>query len=128
TERKFCAFRALSSTGEGDTVARTCTTRGGGPVTVQMTERTWQLRAACRGPESALFFPPTTPERKEERDLREAKAKAICRECPVQPECLDYALGIRAPHGIWCGLTEAERRLLITDESAARDRRVASRT
>jgi hypothetical protein len=35
-----------------------------------MTERTWQLRAACRGPESALFFPPTTPERKDERDLR----------------------------------------------------------
>ena len=79
-------------------------------MTVQMTERTWQLRAACRGPESALFFPPTTPERKEERDLREAKAKAICRECPVQPECLDYALGIREPHGIWGGLTEAERR------------------
>ena len=45
--------------------------------------------------------------------LREAQAKAICRECPVQPECLDYALGIREPHGIWGGLTEAERRLLI---------------
>ena len=86
---------------------------GRGPVTVQMTERTWQLRAACRGPESALFFPPTTPERKDERDLREAKAKAICGECPVQTECLDYALGIREPHGIWGGLTEAERRLLI---------------
>lgn len=85
-------------------------------MTVQMTERTWQLRAACRGPESALFFPPTTPERKDERDLRESKAKAICRECPVQAECLDYALGIREPHGIWGGLTEAERRLLIADE------------
>ena len=85
-------------------------------MAIQMTEPTWQLRAACRGPESALFFPPTTPERKDERDLREAKAKSICRECPVQAECLEYALGIREPHGIWGGLTEAERRLLIADE------------
>ena len=82
-------------------------------MAVQMTERTWQLRAACRGPESVLFFPPTSPERKDERDAREAKAKAICHECPVRDACLDYALSIREPHGIWGGLTEAERRLLV---------------
>jgi WhiB family transcriptional regulator, redox-sensing transcriptional regulator len=86
-------------------------------VAVQTTERTWQLRAACRGPESALFFPPTSPERKEERDEREGKAKAICRQCPVRTECLEYALSIREPHGIWGGLTEAERRLVIADEA-----------
>ncbi|HKA93408.1 MAG TPA: WhiB family transcriptional regulator [Acidimicrobiia bacterium] len=82
-------------------------------MAIQMTERTWQLRAACRGPESVLFFPPTTPERKDERDAREAKAKSICAACPVQVACLDYALSIREPHGIWGGLTEAERRLLV---------------
>jgi len=64
-----------------------------------------------------MFFPPTYPERKEERDAREAKAKAICAECPVRAECLDYALDIREPHGIWGGLTEAERRLLIPDDA-----------
>jgi WhiB family redox-sensing transcriptional regulator len=63
-----------------------------------------------------LFFPPTYAERKEERDAREARAKSICAECPVRAECLDYALSIREPHGIWGGLTEAERRLLIADE------------
>jgi WhiB family transcriptional regulator, redox-sensing transcriptional regulator len=86
-------------------------------VALQMSERTWQLRAACRGPASALFFPPTYPERKEERDAREAKAKAICAECPVRAECLDYALSIREPHGIWGGLTEAERRALLPDDA-----------
>ncbi len=86
-------------------------------MAVQTTERTWQLRAACRGPESALFFPPTYPERKDERDAREARAKAICQECPVRSECLDYAISIREPHGIWGGLTEAERRLMFADEA-----------
>jgi hypothetical protein len=28
----------------------------------------------------------------------------------VQQECLDFALRVREPHGIWGGLTEAERR------------------
>lgn len=70
----------------------------------------WQVKAACRGPESVVFFPPTWPERRDERDLREARAKTICAECTVRAECLDFALRIREPHGIWGGLTEAERR------------------
>ena len=52
----------------------------------------WRTRAACRGPETALFFPPATSERREDRDARERRAKAICRECPVAVECLNYAL------------------------------------
>ena len=74
---------------------------------------TWHLRAACRGPESVLFFPPSTPEGRDDRDLREARAKLICGECHVQSECLDFALRVREPHGIWGGLTEAERRALL---------------
>jgi WhiB family redox-sensing transcriptional regulator len=72
----------------------------------------WQRRAACRGPESVLFFAPTTPEARPEREAREERAKAICCECPVQRECLDYSLRIREPHGIWGGLNETERRML----------------
>ena len=75
-----------------------------------LVHETWQLKAACRGPESALFFPPTTPERRDDREAREAQAKAICAECPVREDCLEYALRVREPHGIWGGLTEAERR------------------
>ena len=75
------------------------------------TELWWQ-RAACKGPQSAVFFPPSQPERKEEREEREERAKAICRRCPVLTPCLDYALDIREPHGIWGGLNELERKSL----------------
>jgi len=73
----------------------------------------WQTRAACRGPHAEIFFPPAGPERRDERAQREERAKAICRGCRVQPACLDYALGIREPHGVWGGLTEVERKQLI---------------
>ena len=82
---------------------------------VQTISETWQLRAACRGPESAVFFPPSSSERRDERELREAKAKAICAECCVQADCLEYALTIREPHGIWGGLNEHERRELLAE-------------
>jgi WhiB family redox-sensing transcriptional regulator len=72
----------------------------------------WHLKAACRGPESTLFFPPSLPERREERELREAHAKQICAQCCVQRECLEFAVRVREPHGIWGGLTESERRRL----------------
>jgi len=86
-------------------------------VAVRAPHETWQFRAACRGPESALFFPPTYAERKEEREDRERRAKAICGGCPVRRECLEYALGIREPHGIWGGLNEAERRMLVSPDA-----------
>lgn len=36
--------------------------------------------------------------------------KAICQTCPVQPECLEYAVANFERFGIWGGLTERERR------------------
>jgi WhiB family redox-sensing transcriptional regulator len=73
----------------------------------------WQWRAACRGEDSGLFFPPGEFEPKEERVVRERKAKAICATCPVRIECLEYAIRIREPHGIWGGLNELERRVMV---------------
>ena len=82
-------------------------------MAVRMVDETWQRKAACRGPESVLFFAPTLPEPRAERDAREARAKEICRGCDVRVECLEYALQIKEPHGIWGGLNEAERRMLL---------------
>lgn len=76
-------------------------------------EELWQARAECRGPHAVVFFPPSHVERKEERLARERAAKAICRPCSVRQECLEYALRIREPHGIWGGLNEAERKQLL---------------
>ncbi len=73
----------------------------------------WQLNALCRGNHAYLFFPPSTFERKEERERREMKAKAICGVCPVMDSCSEHAVAIREPFGIWGGLTEVERRNLV---------------
>jgi len=84
-------------------------------VAVGIVHETWHLKASCRGPESALFFPPSVPERRDDSDAREAKAKSICAACIVQEECLEFALRVHEPHGIWGGLTEAERRRLLPE-------------
>ncbi|MDQ2754653.1 MAG: WhiB family transcriptional regulator [Actinomycetota bacterium] len=77
---------------------------------MQQVDDLWQAKAACRGPHTSVFFPPGHFERKDDKEAREAQAKAICRACPVRRPCLDYALRIREPHGIWGGLNELERR------------------
>jgi WhiB family redox-sensing transcriptional regulator len=39
-------------------------------------------------------------------------AKRICAQCPIQAECLTWALDTGQPHGIWGGTTPAERRTM----------------
>lgn len=74
----------------------------------------WQTDSLCRGNHAHLFFPPNTFERKEDRDRRESRAKAICLVCPVISDCRDHALDVREQFGIWGGLTEMERKELLT--------------
>ena len=81
----------------------------------------WQRRASCRGPEAVLFFAPTVPEARHEREAREARAKTICGSCAVQPDCLEYSLRIREPHGIWGGLNELERRAVLEERGELHD-------
>lgn len=76
-------------------------------------EEGWQTKAACRGPQAAVFFPPPQFERKEEKLEREQRAKLICAQCTVRRACLEYALAIREQHGIWGGLNESERKSLL---------------
>lgn len=77
----------------------------------------WQWRAACRGEDAHLFFPPAHFERGDEKRARERKAKAICAGCPVRMECLEFALRIKEPSGVWGGLNELERRALLRDRA-----------
>ena len=76
-----------------------------GPVTP-----TWRGAAECRRDNAVHFFPPSHFERKDEKDLREDQARALCHACPVQQACLEYSLAVQEPHGIWGGLNELERR------------------
>lgn len=73
----------------------------------------WHLQAACRGYIAAgkdLWFPSNDSRGK--RSIV-AQAKAICATCPVQQQCLEYAMTReRALPGIWGGLTGQQRRQL----------------
>jgi WhiB family redox-sensing transcriptional regulator len=73
----------------------------------------WQDRALCRGADANLFFTPSHLEKQEEREAREALAKAVCARCPVRRECLAFALATRESYGIWGGLNELERRHIL---------------
>lgn len=46
-----------------------------------------------------------------------AKAKALCAVCPVQQECLDFALDTGQRFGIWGGLTARQRVGQYRDEN-----------
>ena len=67
---------------------------------LQIKVSTWQYDALCRQHSSNLFFPPATFEKKEDREKREAKAKAVCSGCPVKIECLEEANEISEPFGV----------------------------
>ena len=81
-------------------------------MSVQHVEVLWQHRAACRGPNHGIFFPPSQMERRSEKRMREKRAKEICASCPVLMDCRNYATTMRDQHGIWGGLTAGERRLV----------------
>jgi WhiB family redox-sensing transcriptional regulator len=46
-------------------------------------------------------------------------ARALCRRCKVQPQCLDYSIQVEEGHGIWGGLNELERKRLLRRRRAA---------
>jgi len=82
-------------------------------MTVAVTRMPWEVHAACRGSEAGLFMPPIRGETADVRCAREQTAKEICVRYPVLAECLDYALRVQEPIGIWGGLNESQRRCLI---------------
>lgn len=73
------------------------------PADVDM-DTSWTVQSACYGTDPALFFP--------ERGEPTEPAKRVCRTCPVQAECLEYALATGEKLGIWGGKSERERRAI----------------
>jgi len=69
----------------------------------------WRQAAACRDADPDLFFPVSAAG----PALRQIdEAKRICRACPVQAQCLTWALDHRVGFGVWGGATEDERRAI----------------
>jgi WhiB family transcriptional regulator, redox-sensing transcriptional regulator len=65
----------------------------------------WHARAACRGLGTADFFPA--------RGQPTDAAKVVCGRCEVKSECLAAALELPDARGIWGGLSDYGRRLLL---------------
>lgn len=86
------------------------TRRSAGQLLVDVDERPWVRFAACRDADPDTFFPSS--------DAEAAEALRICRGCPVQEECLDWALEFRIGYGVWGGTTERDRRRLRRRKSA----------
>lgn len=72
----------------------------------------WQLCAACRGMDVEIFYHPPG-ERRHDRDDRVDRAKRICHQCPVIGECADHALKTMEPCGVWGGLSEDDRAIVL---------------
>lgn len=72
---------------------------------------TWQwLRdAACVGADPELFFPVGDSGPAVQQAER---AKQVCHSCPVESQCLEWALNTGRTTGVWGGTDEEERRRL----------------
>lgn len=67
-------------------------------------DRSWVAQAACRGTETAMFYP--------ERGELNSGPIEICRACHVRRDCLRYALLNNEKIGIWGGKSEKQRRVM----------------
>jgi len=81
------------------------------PIPV-MEEWEWQYKGACRDLDPEAFFHPDG-ERGPRRRNREMAAKAVCASCPVIAACRAHALAVQEPYGIWGGLSEDDRAVIL---------------
>lgn len=64
----------------------------------------WREDALCAQTDPEAFFP--------DKGENPASAKDICRQCPVQIDCLDFAMRNNEPYGVWGGYTARERQYI----------------
>lgn len=70
---------------------------------IDINSNLWE-QANCVNEDTEVFF----PEEPSTRTANTLKAKALCGSCPIQAQCLEYAME-NEDHGIWGGMTAAER-------------------
>ena len=70
----------------------------------------WIKLALCKE-KTELFFPPE--EEMKRASIIYKNAKAICKECPVINQCLEYALSEEMFFGVWGGTTPKERQTMF---------------
>lgn len=83
----------------------------------------WQAAGACLSADPEIFFPVSAAGASAPQI---EQARRICARCPVQRECLDWAMSSGEMHGIWGGTTPEER-TRVRRKEAARRRHAARR-
>lgn len=68
----------------------------------------WDEDAACRDSDLDDFFADSSRHEVEAA----LPGMALCRECPVQRECLDFAIKRKMDFGVWGGRTTEERKAI----------------
>ncbi|MFN0093112.1 MAG: WhiB family transcriptional regulator [Acidimicrobiales bacterium] len=68
-------------------------------------DKDWMAKGHCADKPPALFFPSD--------GVGVEIARRICKSCPEQEPCLEYALRNRIDHGVWGGTSERERRRIL---------------
>lgn len=84
----------------------------------------WQDDSACRSEDPELFFHPSN-ERGSRKSRRIEAAKAVCAQCDVRQQCLDYALRNKEEFGTWGGQSEDERRAMLGQIALSAERQTA---
>lgn len=64
----------------------------------------WKDDGLCRDADPDVFFPSD--------GVNAFEAKAICARCPVQEQCLEYAMKHDIEFGVWGGLSRSQREML----------------
>ena len=72
----------------------------------------WQFDGACRSVDPESFFLEYN-ERGVSKKKKELKAVALCNTCPVKDQCLEHALKVPEMYGVWGGMTEEQRRIIL---------------
>lgn len=83
-------------------------------MNVSYEEVEWK-QSACAKAKDVDFF----PEPGREYPRRVMEAKSVCKACPIQMQCLEYAL-TNEDHGIWGGLGPAERETMRRSRRASK--------
>ena len=67
-----------------------------------MPRTAWQIDGLCAQTDPESFYP--------DKGKPADAARRVCRRCPVQDDCLTWALETNEQFGVWGGLTANQRR------------------
>ncbi len=73
----------------------------------------WQALGLCFQTYDPRFF----PERGKKFEILK-----LCKVCPVQVECLEYALATNPKHGIWGGKNKRERDRILKERKLGEEK------